>query len=191
MHPVSPEEMVMKRVLVACLYYGLLQHLPSSFAPIVGRHCSRARAWAVSCMAAKAGGDLDISRKVDIGLARNLSIGRGSGLGIGVELHGPVVIGTDTMISPGVLIHTRNHAMTDVRQPMKYQGYGSVRPVTIGNDVWVGARAILLPGVSIGSGAVIGAGAVVSKDVPNYAVAVGNPARVVRSRLIDGGQLSD
>lgn len=56
-------------------------------------------------------------------------------------------------------------------------------PVRIGNDVWIGSRAIILSGVSIGDGAVIGAGAVVTRDVPPYAVAAGNPARVVRLRF--------
>jgi len=56
-------------------------------------------------------------------------------------------------------------------------------PVNIGHDVWIGTNAIVLSGVSIGSGAVIGAGAVVTKDVPPYAIAVGNPARVVRYRF--------
>ena len=55
--------------------------------------------------------------------------------------------------------------------------------VTVGNDVWVGARAMILSGVTVGNGAIIGAGAVVARDVPAYAVAVGNPARVVRHRL--------
>lgn len=56
-------------------------------------------------------------------------------------------------------------------------------PVIIGNDVWVGAGAIILSGVKIGSGAIIGAGAVVVKDVPPYAIAAGNPARVVKYRF--------
>src|ERR1022692_3366992 len=56
-------------------------------------------------------------------------------------------------------------------------------PVIIADDVWIGARAIILPGVTVGSGSIIGAGAVVSKDVPPGAVVVGNPARIVRNRF--------
>ena len=55
------------------------------------------------------------------------------------------------------------------------QNYSSPQKVTIGNDVWIGRRVIILPGVHIGNGAVIGAGAVVAKDIPEYAIAVGNP----------------
>jgi len=61
-------------------------------------------------------------------------------------------------------------------------------PVRIGSDVWLGNSAIILPGVSIGDGAIVGAQAVVSKDVPTYAVAVGNPAQVVKYRF-DSGQI--
>jgi len=57
--------------------------------------------------------------------------------------------------------------------------------VTIGHDVWVGARAMIMSGVTVGNGAVIGAGAVVAKDVPAYAIVVGNPAKVVRKRFSD------
>ncbi len=56
-------------------------------------------------------------------------------------------------------------------------------PVTIGNDVWVGARAMILSGVTVGNGAVIGAGAVVAKNVPAYAIVAGNPAKIVRRRF--------
>lgn len=56
-------------------------------------------------------------------------------------------------------------------------------PVTIGNDVWIGRRVIIMPGVTIGDGVIIGAGAVVTKDIPNYSLAGGVPAKVIKSRL--------
>lgn len=58
--------------------------------------------------------------------------------------------------------------------------------VTIGNDVWIGTNAIILGGVKVGQGAIIGAGAVVAKDIPSYAVVVGNPARVVKYQFSGG-----
>lgn len=67
---------------------------------------------------------------------------------------------------------TNGHIGRDIRGPIK-----------IGNDVWIGRRAIILSGVTIGDGAIIGAGSIVTKDVPPYAVAVGNPAKVVRYRF--------
>lgn len=65
---------------------------------------------------------------------------------------------------------------------MRLQGDRAPSPVTIHDDVWIGARAIILPGVTISKGAIIGAGAVATNDVPSYAICAGNPARVIRYR---------
>ncbi len=86
------------------------------------------------------------------------------------------------MMGPDVLIYTTNHEFRNKDIPMQQQGYQPERPVSIGNDVWIGARVIILPGVTIGDGCVIGAGAVVTKDVPAYSVCAGNPAKVVKER---------
>ena len=90
-----------------------------------------------------------------------------------------LVIGNNVNISHFTLIQTLTH---DPQSP----GFAClVRPVTIEDHVWIGARALICPGVTIGEGAVIGAGAVVTADVPPYAVAAGNPARVVNTRTRD------
>lgn len=111
-----------------------------------------------------------------------LSIGDNSGIGIKSEINGVVSIGRDVMMGPEVVIYTtaHNHNRTDI--PMMFQGMDSPLPVTVGNDVWIGRRVIILPGVSIGDGCIIGAGAVVTKSIPPYCVAVGVPARVVKKR---------
>lgn len=96
-----------------------------------------------------------------------------------VILDGGVVrIGSNVMLAPGVLINTPQHPIDpdERRTSLEY-----VEPVTIGDDVWIGAGAIICPGVTIGSGSVIGAGAVVVKDIPPRSVAVGNPARVIKN----------
>lgn len=103
-------------------------------------------------------------------------IGNGTYLNHDVEIVAAreVRIGRDCKISWDVVImDTSQHGIGD--EPP------AVRPVVIEDNVWIGARAIILPGVRIGTGAVIGAGAVVTKDVPPRSVAVGNPARVIRS----------
>lgn len=69
----------------------------------------------------------------------------------------------------------------------KQGGSDEVRPVTVGNDVWIGRRAIIMPGVKIGNGCIIGAAAVVTKDIPDYSIAVGVPAKPVKSRLDKNG----
>ena len=85
------------------------------------------------------------------------------------------------MMGPDVVIltHTHNIDRTDI--PMGDQG-SLVAKVTIGNDVWIGMRSIIMPGVKIGNGAVIGAGAIVTKDVPDYAIVGGVPAKVIKYR---------
>jgi maltose O-acetyltransferase len=80
------------------------------------------------------------------------------------------------------MIFTKNHRFDRVDIPMRKQGETEVLPVIIGDDVWLGARVLLLPGARVGSGSVIGAGAVVSGEIPPMSVAVGNPARVVKRR---------
>ena len=88
----------------------------------------------------------------------------------------PVSIGSFTLFGPAVQIYTPMHPW-DAEQRRREE-FG--KPVTIGDDVWVGGGAIILPGVTIGSRAVIGAGSVVTRDVPDDVFAAGNPCRVIR-----------
>ena len=92
-----------------------------------------------------------------------------------------VCIGDDVLIGPFVLIHTGNHIYVDPEIPIRSQGH-SHKPIQLGDDVWVGAHAIILSGVSIGRGAVIAAGAVVTRDVEPYAIVAGIPARKIGTR---------
>jgi acetyltransferase-like isoleucine patch superfamily enzyme len=101
--------------------------------------------------------------------------------------HSRIRIGDNVMFGPEVTIRGGNHRIDQVGVPMiavdkEPDDDTHDRGVTIGDDVWVGTRAVILHGVTIGRGAVIGAGAVVTRSVPPYAVAAGNPARVIRLR---------
>lgn len=95
--------------------------------------------------------------------------------------HGGVTIGNDVMIATGCTIIPANHNIADLSVPMHSQGL-SLKGIVIEDDVWLAARVTVLDGVRVGRGAVIGAGAVVTTDIPPLAVAVGVPARVVGSR---------
>ncbi len=86
------------------------------------------------------------------------------------------------MMGPDVVILTQNHKFDRLDIPMLEQGFKDEQPVTICDDVWIGVRAIILPGVTVGKGAIIAAGAVVTKDVCEYAIVGGNPARVIKMR---------
>lgn len=111
-----------------------------------------------------------------------LTLGDRSGIGIRCEIYGEVTIGRDVMMGPEVVIYTSGHRFDRRDIPMMDQGSTDMRPVTIGNDVWIGRRAIIMPGVTIGDGCVIGAGAVVTKDVPPHCIVGGVPAKVLKSR---------
>ena len=111
-----------------------------------------------------------------------LSIGDNSGVGICCEVNGPVSIGQNVMMGPEVIIYTRGHRHDQTDITMIEQGFEDVKPVTIGNDVWIGRRVMIMPGVTIGNGCIIGAGAVVTKDIPDYTISIGVPAHVVRTR---------
>ena len=88
-----------------------------------------------------------------------------------------VTIGDNVMFGPNVGLYTVNHPLNAVR---RNTGLEYAKPVTIGNNVWVGGHSVILPGVTIGENSVIGAGSVVTKDIPANVVAVGNPCKVLR-----------
>ncbi|MBD0421964.1 sugar O-acetyltransferase [Streptomyces sp. TRM S81-3] len=93
-----------------------------------------------------------------------------------------VRIGDDCQIGPNVQLLTPTHPLEPQPRRDKLE---AARPITIGDNVWLGGGVIVLPGVTIGDDSVIGAGSVVTKDIPAGVVAVGNPARVVRSLYAD------
>ena len=93
-----------------------------------------------------------------------------------------VQIGNDVMIAPNVVIAGGYHGMDRSGIPMVFQKGVSKGPVIIGNDVWIGANSIILSNITIGDGVVVGAGSVVTKDIPDYAVVTGNPAVIDKYR---------
>jgi acetyltransferase-like isoleucine patch superfamily enzyme len=95
----------------------------------------------------------------------------------------PVTIGDDTVIGPGLCIMAGDHAFDVPGVSFRDSHRGVNEPVRIGRNVWIGARVIILKGVTIGDAAVVGAGSIVTRDVPPYAVVVGNPARQIRERF--------
>ncbi|MGH8897451.1 MAG: acyltransferase [Egibacteraceae bacterium] len=105
----------------------------------------------------------------------------GFNYGCYVNGYGGLSVSDHTVIGPGSMIHTANHEMNDLDRPIAGQGWVAA-PVEIGEDCWIGMNVCILPGVRIGKGCVIGAGSVVTKLVPDYSVAVGNPAKVIRTR---------
>lgn len=114
--------------------------------------------------------------------ALSTEIGNNSGIGVNCKLYGKVKIGDNVMMGPDCYIYAYNHNTERTDIPMNQQGIGAEREVVIGDDVWIGSRVTILPGVHIGNGVIIGASAVVTKDVPDYVVVAGNPARICKER---------
>ena len=91
--------------------------------------------------------------------------------------NGKVTLGDNCLLAPNVSIYTAGHTMHPAARALGYE-YGI--PVTIGDNVWIGGNTVICPGVHIGSNVVIGAGSVVTKDIPDWSFAAGNPCRVIR-----------
>ena len=87
-----------------------------------------------------------------------------------------VTIGSHVLFGPGVQLYTASHPLeSQMRRTHKV-----AKPISIGDDCWIGGNAVICPGVAIGKGCIIGAGAVVTKNIPDYSMAVGNPAKVIK-----------
>ena len=95
---------------------------------------------------------------------------------------GGLVIHDGAEFGPYTMIHTANHETDDPHRPVTAQGWRDDGPLRVGRNAWIGMGACVLPGVTIGEGCIVGAGSVVTRDLPPFTLCVGNPARVVRER---------
>lgn len=168
-----------KRKLGAVLYYGLASHLPPSYS-FGGKWGKALRGFCGRLMLAQCGTGVNIEHGARF--SPKVTLGDRSGIGVHAKLYGACHIGRCVMMGEDVTIIHRNHRHDRTDIPMMDQGFEPERPVTIGDDVWIGDRVVILPGVNVGNGAIVGAGAVVTRDVPDYAIVVGVPARVIGSR---------
>lgn len=120
-----------------------------------------------------------VIRSLGIGLrvGNNSAIGAYSFLGA----QGGIIIGNDVIMGPRVSFHAEDHRYEDPDIPIRLQGEIR-RGILVENDCWIGGGAIILDGVHIGSGAIVAAGSVVTKDVPAFAIVAGSPARIIKQR---------
>lgn len=169
----------MNRLWLA-LYYAIAYRLPGPPMPAgrLGHTLRRALARKLF----KAMGDrVIIGTRVEFGSGENVEIGSDSNIGRNSWIANDTVFGNHVMTGPEIVTLSYNHGTEIDGRPFNQQGYTSRSPIIVKDNVWIGTRAILLPGVTVGSNSVIGAGAVVTKDVPPFSVVAGNPARVVKS----------
>jgi acetyltransferase-like isoleucine patch superfamily enzyme len=109
----------------------------------------------------------------------NVIIGDHTRIGLHNTIIGPVEIGSHVNLAQGITVTALNHNFNDTNKRIDEQGV-STNPVTIEDDVWIGANAVILPGVTIGNHSVVAAGAVVTKDVPPHSLVAGVPAKVIK-----------
>lgn len=106
-------------------------------------------------------------------------IGTKTMIGMGCVIIGPVSIGNNVMLAQNIVVSGLNHGFEDISMPPSLQKV-SCKNIEISDDVWIGANSVITAGVTLGKHCIIGAGSVVTKDVPAFSVAVGNPAKVIK-----------
>jgi len=176
--------MEIKRPICWTLYYLIAQRLPRNYAPY-SFGSKKIRAAICKPLFKKFGKNVSIAPRVEFYNLRESVIGDHSGIGAYSQI-GTVKIGNYVMMGTYCFILSRNHRFDDLTIPMCQQGFYEDEPVVIEDDVWIGSKVIILPGLKIGRGSIIGAGAVVTKDVEPYSIVAGNPARVIGRRDDNG-----
>lgn len=138
------------------------------------------RRFLLKAFGASVGEGVQVHGGAKVWMPKHLKIGVGSWIGEGANLYcvAPIAIGANSIVSEGAFICTAEHDISSPRFQLK------TAPITIGDMVWIGARAVILPGRNIGEGAVVAANAVVTHDVEPWTVVAGNPARVIKKREI-------
>lgn len=168
----------LKRKLFYLIYNLVGKNLPRTYMPY-SLASQSIRAFLVKKSIIHCGRDLRMESNVL--LSPFIEIGDNVEINENVRIRRNVKIGNDVLIAPGVQLISINHEFNDISIPMKNQGEIKGK-IEIENDVWLGTNAIVLPNIKIGKGSIIGAGAVVTKDVPAYAIVGGNPARIIKYR---------
>jgi acetyltransferase-like isoleucine patch superfamily enzyme len=119
-------------------------------------------------------------------IARDIVVGDYSFIGTNCTIYPKVRIGTYCLMAPDVKIVGADHKYDLVGMPICFSGREPLPETVIGDDVWIGTSAIILAGVTIGDGAIIAAGAVVTRDVPPFLIVGGNPAKPIKRRFPEG-----
>lgn len=170
-----------KRWLCFLIYYYFARVLPIGYYP-GGKLAGKWRYLLCRNLFRKCGKEVNIERGADFGGGENIEIGNRSGIGVDAWIRGEVIIGNNVMMGPQAIIYAKYHKFDRTDIPMRDQGMARSGKIVIEDDVWIGARVTILKDVTIGKGAIIGASAVVTKDVAPYSIVAGNPARIIKWR---------
>lgn len=117
----------------------------------------------------------------------DVHIGNDTRIGLGSVLIGPVTIGNQVILAQNIVLSGLNHTYTDINTPIRLQKV-TTAPIIVEDEVWIGANTVVTAGITIGKHSVVAGGAVVTKNIPPYSVAVGNPAKVVKQYNFEKGE---
>lgn len=171
----------LKKYLCLGIYYGFARMLP--YQPFPGyRKFNKFRSFLCSHIFAEFGQYATVKTGAYFGNGFNIKIGYESQLGRNCRVENDLVLGDNVIMGPDVVIFSSSHEFGRLDVPINVQGQTEINPVVIGDDVWIGTRVVIMPGVRIGDHAIIGANAVVTKDIPPYAIVGGVPAKIIRYR---------
>ena len=170
------------RYISLIMYYGFATYLPDSYSPILGKLSNSIRIFLCRRIFKYCGNVSTINRKVYFGTSENIEIGDFSSMGANSVIPKNTIIGKYVMMAPEIHIVMNNHETSNVNIPMCMQGPKYCPPTIIEDDVWLGVRTILTPGHRIGTGSIIAAGSVVTKDVCPYSIVGGIPAKIIKFR---------
>lgn len=174
----------LKKFIFLFLYYIFLKWLPVSTG-FMGKTCEYLRYICAVNIFKRCGKNINIERGAHFGNGKLIEIDDYSGLGVNCLIPSNIKIGKYVMMGPEVIIYNTSHIFDNTVIPMYLQGSEISQPLIIEDDVWIGARVIVLPNVKrIGRGSIIGAGSILTKDVPEYAIVGGNPAKIIRYRKL-------
>jgi maltose O-acetyltransferase len=165
------------------LYYGLAIRLPGR-GPL-SEQARLIRQKLCHLFLEECGEWVNIGPDVHLGDGSNIRMGERSGLGRGCRVYGGLTVGDEVMVGPEVAFLASNHRFDRADVPIGHQGIGDLAPPRIEDGAWIGLRATILAGRVVGRGAIVAAGAVVTKDVAPFTIVGGNPATVIGDRRDD------
>lgn len=160
------------------LYIAIFRFTPEDYRPY-SLFFPKIRQILARIFLTKSGKSIRVKRNADI--SPNIIVGNSSEFGTRCMIQGNVTIGDNVIMGPDVKIYSRNHKFSRIDLPIQIQGTENLQ-TTIGNDVWICANTIITAGVKVGNHVVIAAGSVVTKDIPDYAIVGGVPAKIIRFR---------
>ena len=173
--------MKLKKKIYLIIYYLFARKLP--YQPIPGyKFGNYLRGFCCKKIFKKMGKNVTIKSMAYFGDGLNIEIGDFSQLGINCKVENDLILGKYVLMGPDVIIYSSSHEYSNPEVPVMMQGAKERKRVVIGDDVWIGTRVIIMPGTQIGNHVIIGSNAVVTHDIPDYAIVAGIPARIIKHR---------